>query len=46
MLALYIIFSTYFALCLVCSVLVGLWSCNAENKEDENERAGNLGGND
>ncbi len=40
MLALYIIFGAYFALCLVCGILVGLWSDTDKASEDNGERKG------
>lgn len=37
MLALYIIFGAYFAVCLVCSVLAGLIAAKSEFTEDKDE---------
>ncbi len=42
LLALYIIFGAYFTICLVCGVLVGLWTENPELEDSNiNEGTGN-----
>ncbi len=46
MLALYIIFGVYFAVCIVCSVVVGFLPDGSECMEEVNERASHTDGHD
>ncbi len=44
MLALYIIFGTYFVVCIICGALVGALMDSFEISEDQNEGIGHLDG--